>query len=292
MNVTMIGLGNMGSAMAQRILESGHNLTVYNRTAARMQPLVKLGARAAQSIADAANQADVVLSCLFDDQALVDVCLGPQGLIESLPDTAVHVSTATITPKTAKRMAKAHADAGKHYASGSVLGIPAVAAQGKMLSFCAGSPESRAKAKLVLECFCEEVVDLGENPEAPLVMKIGLNYVLITNLELISELYVFFEKSGVDPALMQDGLHRIFAHPGYKRYVDKIKARDFDQVNFNMHGGLKDVSVFQQAFVDVGVVPALADLVKGRFINALAQGIGEKDWSGVYEVIRKESGLQ
>ena len=291
MNVTMIGLGNMGSAMAQRILESGHDLTVYNRTAARMQPLVKLGARAAHSIADAANQADVVLSCLFDDQALVDVCLGPQGLIESLPATAVHVSTATITPKTAKRMAQAHADAGKNYASASVLGIPAVAAEGKMLSFCAATPEARAKAKLVLECFCEEVVELGENPEAPLVMKIGLNYVLITNLELISELYVFFEKSGVDPALMQDGLHRIFGHPGYKRYVDKIKTRDFDQVNFNMHGGLKDVSVFQQAFVDVGVVPALADLVKGRFINALAQGMGQKDWSGVYEVIRKESGL-
>jgi 3-hydroxyisobutyrate dehydrogenase-like beta-hydroxyacid dehydrogenase len=291
MNVTMIGLGNMGQAMAERILLDGHTLTVYNRSPEKMVPLVEQGARGATSIADAVKQAEVVLSCLFDDAALTEVCQSSDGLIANLPHTAVHVSTATIRPASARLIAQAHSDAGKHYVSGAVLGIPDVARQGKMLSFCAGEAAQLPMAKTILHTFCEEVVDLGQNPEAPLVMKIGLNYVLITNLELISELYVFFEKSGVDPSLMQDGLHRVFAHPGYKRYVDKIKDRDFDRVNFNMHGGLKDVSVFQQAFIDVGVVPALADLVKGRFVSALAQGMEHKDWSGIYEVIRKESGL-
>ena len=291
MKVTVVGLGKMGSAMAERIIQSGHEVTVYNRSAEKMAPLIDLGAKGAESIASAVASAEVVISSLFDDDALRDVCQSAQGLIESLPDHAVHVSTATILPATAQSMAKAHTDAGKQYVSAAVLGIPQVARDGKMLSFCAGTASATKAAEPVLKSFCEEVQNLGSNPEAPLVMKVGLNYALITSLELISELYVFFEKSGVDPALMQDGLHRIYGHPGYKRYVDKIKDRDFDRVNFDMRGGLKDVSVFQKAFTDAGVAPWLGDLVKSRFISALAHGMDHKDWSGIYEVIRQEAGL-
>jgi len=291
MNVTVIGIGKMGKAMAERIIQQGHNVTVYNRTPGRATNLTDLGARAAHSIASAVTNADIVVSSLFDDDALRDVCLSEQGLIASLPDQAVHVSTATILPATAKAVSKAHADAGKQYVSAAVLGIPDVAREGKMLSFCAGTETAAMAVKPVLSTFCEEVQYLGSNPQAPLVMKVGLNYALITSLELISELYVFFEKSDVDPALIQDGLHRIYAHPGYKRYIDKIKNRDFDHVNFDMRGGLKDVSVFQKAFNQAGVAPELANLVASRFISALSNQMENKDWSGIYEVIRQEAGL-
>lgn len=291
MKVTVVGLGKMGSAMAERIIQSGHEVTVYNRSAEKMAPLLDLGAKGAESIASAVASAEVVISSLFDDDALREVCLSAQGLIESLPDHAVHVSTATILPATAQAVAKAHADAGKQYVSAAVLGIPQVAREGKMLSFCAGAQTATNAVEPILKTFCEEVQNLGNNPQAPLVMKVGLNYALIASLELISELYVFFEKSGVDPALMQEGLHRIYAHPGYKRYIDKIKDRDFDRVNFDMRGGLKDASVFQKAFTDAGVPPGLGDLVKSRFISALANQMDDKDWSGIYEVIRQEAGL-
>lgn len=292
MKVTVIGLGKMGSAMAERIIQSGFEVTLYNRTPQKMAPLIELGATGTDSIAKAVAHADVVISSLFDDQALCDVCLPEHGLIESLASHAVHVSTATILPATAQLIAKAHADAGKQYVSAAVLGIPAVAREGNMQSFCAGTQTAQAAVEPVLRSFCKEVRNLGTNAQAPLVMKVGLNYALITSLELISELYVFFEKSGVDPALMQDGLHQIYGHPGYKRYVDKIKERDFDQVNFDMQGGLKDASVFQKAFTDAGVVPRLGDLVKGRFIAALSNQMAHKDWSAIYEVIRQEAGLK
>jgi len=292
MKVTVIGLGKMGSAMAKRIVQGGFDVTLYNRTPQKMAPLIQLGAKGADSIAQAVASADVVISSLFDDQALCDVCQAPHGLIASLPSQAVHISTATILPATAQLIANAHADAGKQYVSAAVLGIPAVALAGNMQSFCAGTAQAQASVLPVLKSFCQEVNNLGTNPQAPLVMKVGLNYALITSLELISELYVFFEKSGVDTALMQEGLHQIYGHPGYKRYVDKIKERDFDHVNFDMLGGLKDASVFQKAFTDAGVAPRLGDLVKGRFISAVSNQMAHKDWSAIYDIVRQEAGLE
>ena len=119
-----------------------------------------------------------------------------------------------------------------------------------------------------------------------------MNYSLITALELISELYAFAEKSGLDKDIVQYGLNEIYGHPAFKLYIDKIKDRNFDEVNFDMKGGMKDVSIFQKAFSDVGVKPKLGDLVKERYIAAFENKMEDKDWSGIYEVIRKEAGLE
>ena len=103
---------------------------------------------------------------------------------------------------------------------------------------------------------------------------------------------MFAEKSGLDKDIVQYGLSEIYGHPAFKLYIDKIKDRDFDEVNFDMKGGMKDVSIFQKAFSDVGVIPKLGDLLKGRYISALANNMENKDWSAIYEVVRQEAGLE
>ncbi len=133
---------------------------------------------------------------------------------------------------------------------------------------------------------------LGDKINAPNVIKICLNYGLITTIELVSELYAFTEKSGVDTEIVRNALHQVFAHPAFKRYVDKIHDRNFDEVNFDMLGGNKDVSIFQEAFSRVGVAPEIGNIVKSRFTSALAQGMEHKDWSGIYEIIRSNAGLK
>ena len=118
-----------------------------------------------------------------------------------------------------------------------------------------------------------------------------MNYSLITAIELISELYTFAEKSGVDTEIVKMGLHQIYGHPAFKLYIDKIHDRNFSEVNFDMVGGHKDVNIFQEAFSKVGVAPEIANIVRSRFISALAQNMHDKDWSGIYEVVRSQSGL-
>ena len=167
-----------------------------------------------------------------------------------------------------------------------------MASQGELTVFCAGEENKISLCEPILKVFSNKILYLGKEAKAPLVMKICMNYSLITALELISEVYVFAEKSGLDKEVVQHGLHEIYGHPGFKRYVDKIKDRNFDEVNFDMKGGIKDVSIFQKAFSDAGVPPKLADIVKSRCISALSNHMENKDWSAIYEIARQEAGLK
>ena len=119
-----------------------------------------------------------------------------------------------------------------------------------------------------------------------------MNYSLMTAIELMSELFVFAEKSGLDIKIVKMGLQNIYGHPAFKRYIDKIAERDFDEVNFTMMGGQKDARIFKQAFLEAGVTPELTNLLNQRYDTALSLGMKDKDWSGIYEVVRKQSGLK
>jgi 3-hydroxyisobutyrate dehydrogenase-like beta-hydroxyacid dehydrogenase len=145
-----------------------------------------------------------------------------------------------------------------------------------------------------MSSFAENVFPLGNeaNITAPNLIKICLNYSLMTALELMSELFVFAEKSNLDKDLVKKVLNQIYGHPAFKRYIDKIGDRQFDEVNFTMKGGQKDARIFQRAFAEAGVTLELSNLLTSRFDSALSFGMQEKDWSGIYEVVRKQSGLE
>src|SRR5512135_3268182 len=97
MKLAFIGLGHMGAGMAARLCNAGHDLTVHNRSAKRMQPLLALGAKGATSIAEACRNADVVFTMLADDAALESVALGHSGILETLKPGAIHVSCSTVS---------------------------------------------------------------------------------------------------------------------------------------------------------------------------------------------------
>ncbi|MEM1244635.1 MAG: NAD(P)-binding domain-containing protein, partial [Pseudomonadota bacterium] len=235
--------------------------------------------------------ADIILSCLFDDQSVIDVSMGDNGIINQMKQSAVYVGLSTILPETATKLGDYAKQKQKNYISAAVLGVPKVATQGELTTFCAGDKNCVELIRPVLQTFSKSVINLGVEAKASMIMKICMNYSLVTTLELISELYAFAEKSGLDTNMVQQGLHEIFGHSAFKLYVDKIQARNFDEVNFDMQTGHKDVAIFQKAFANVGVTPRLGDLLKGRIISALANDMQNKDWSAVYEIVRKEAGL-
>jgi len=288
--ITFIGLGQMGSALVERLLTNGYEVTVFNRTAAKSAPLIALGATAIESIAQAVAEADVVMSCLLNDQAVLDVS---EQMILHLPANAIHIGLSTILPATAEMLMKLHTENKSYYISTVILGVPSVARRGGLTAFFAGKEDFKDQVIALLSAFAEHITCLGgeTNIKSPNLMKICMNYSLSTAIELISELYVFAEKSGLDIDVLKTGLHQIYGHPAFKLYVDKIHDRNFDQVNFSMAGGKKDIGIFQEAFAQAGVAPEIGNILKSRFDNALAQGLGDKDWSGIYEVIRKKSGL-
>src|SRR5512144_410073 len=112
MKVGLIGLGHMGAGMAANLLRASHEVTVYNRTPTKVEPLVAHGAKAAAGIADACR-ADAVITMLANDEAVEGVALGDAGVIASLPAGAIHISSSTISVALAERLAAAHGKASR-----------------------------------------------------------------------------------------------------------------------------------------------------------------------------------
>src|SRR5258705_2022980 len=115
MKLGFIGLGNMGSGIARNLIEAGHTLTVYNRTRSRAEAFASLGARIAETPAEAAADREALITMLADDAAVGDVILSPGNAIEALPAGAVHISMSTIRVGMSRRMAERHHGQQQHY---------------------------------------------------------------------------------------------------------------------------------------------------------------------------------
>lgn len=288
MKISLIGLGKMGAVLANRLLLAKFDLTVFNRTQEKMRPLIQAGAKGAASLKDAVKNAEVVITCLLDDNAVLQTV---EGFIDSLPKGAIHLSTSTILPETSKKLSTLHTKQGSIYLAGNVLGVPKAAEKGALTTIVAGKADAIAKCETIFNAYSSNIIKVGENPYQANVFKICANYLLASAIETIGEIYTFAEKSAVDAEVINKFFHVVFAHPAFKLYVDKIKERTFDDVNFDLKGGFKDLNLFQQAFAMAGVVPGIANVIKDKMTIAIAHDMAEKDWSVVTEITRKEANI-
>ncbi|MCC5013546.1 MULTISPECIES: NAD(P)-dependent oxidoreductase [unclassified Legionella] len=288
MKVTLIGLGKMGSVLAQRLLDANFELTVFNRTREKMQPLITMGAKGASSLEDAVTGKELIITSLLDDNAVLQTV---DGFIHFMKPGAIHLGTSTILPETSKQLTTLHDKHGLIYIAGNVLGVPKAAARGELTTIAAGSAEAIEQCRPVFNAYSTKIITAGSMPYQANVIKICMNYLLVSTIETMGELYTFAEKSQVDTGILNTLFHSVFAHPAFQLYVDKIKERNFDEVNFDLKGGFKDLNLFQQALTNAQVVPHIANIIKDKFIIALAHHLEEKDWSAVTEITRLQANI-
>jgi 3-hydroxyisobutyrate dehydrogenase-like beta-hydroxyacid dehydrogenase len=152
MKVGFIGLGHMGAGMAANLLKAGHDVTVYNRTPAKAQPLMAKGAKAAASITEACK-GDAVVTMLANDEAVESVVLDRDGIVASLMAGALHVSSSTISVALSERVTEAHAKARQRFVAAPVFGRPDVAAAGQLVIVAAGDPSAVEAAAPLLNVY-------------------------------------------------------------------------------------------------------------------------------------------
>lgn len=292
MKIAFIGLGNMGSGMAGRILKSGYDLTVWNRTASKADLLVASGARRAASARDAVTDAEIVITSLMDDQSILEMVRGEGSILGAMKPGAVHLCVTTISPNCADALAKLHRDRGTHYVSGPVIGRPDAAAAGQLVTYLGGDADAIASVKPVCESYARMVVAISERPSIANCMKLCINYAGISIIELIGETYAFAEKSGVDLMYLQQFFQMSFAHPALKMYAEKARLRDFNaEAGFAMSAGLKDVRLMLASAGETGVAFEIGQIVERKMLTAISTGLESADWSAICEVTRRESGL-
>lgn len=142
----------------------GNRLIVYNRTPEKMQSLVASGAIAAHSPREAAADADIVLTCLMDDDSVRENLIGEEGIIAGMSPGAIHIGTSTVTPKATTEFAKLHAAHGSHYLAATFAGHPEHAAAGKLISFVAGKQDILERCRPVLDAYTAKLIVLGDDP--------------------------------------------------------------------------------------------------------------------------------
>jgi len=293
LSVACLGLGRIGSGIAQSIQRAGHRLVVYNRTADKAQKFSSSGALIARSPREAAAQADIVLTCLMGDDSVLENLIGENGILAGLRAGAIHVGTSTVTPKATAQFAKMHKDHGSHYLAATFAGHPDHAAAGKLMTFVAGEPAVLERARPVLEAYTAKILVLGEKPALAASFKLVVNFFAACLLESMGESFTFAEKQGLQVDTVASMLKDVLQHPAMPRYIDKIQARDFTQIlGSTLDGaGSKDVRYITETAAEFRVPLPFASVVRDKITAAQAHGFGGHDWSVFTEIARLNAGL-
>ncbi len=290
--VAVIGLGRMGSGMARSILDGGFPLIVWNRSSAKTDPFAAAGATVATTPAEAAADADIVLTSLLDDRSVLDMLTREDGILAGLSESGTHLGTTTISPRASARIAELHDAHGSHYVATNVLGRPTSAAAGTLAALVAGPSDTVARIRPVLETFTNMIVDVGESPANAARMKLTVNFFLSGLLETMSETFVFAEKHGLDTETVQHlMINQVFPNPAVKEYAERIRTGYFDDAGATLITGLKDLTLILSEASDVRAPLPLADLVRDNILKSLARGEDQLDWCVSTRANRIAAGL-
>ena len=291
MKLGFIGMGNMGAAMAATLLKAGHEVTVHNRTAAKTQPLVSQGANFARAIADAC-QGEAVITMLADDPAVETTVFGEDGILASLPEHAVHISSSTISVALSDRMTYAHEKAGQRFVSAPVFGRPEAAAAAKLFVAAAGNPQALSDCSPIFEVIGQRTFHFGEKPSLANLVKLSGNFLIVSIIESLGEAMALVAKGGLDQHEYLDFLtSTLFAAPVFRTYGGLIADKKFSPPGFVAPLGLKDVRLTLSAAEALRVPLPLASLVRDRFLTLLARGGDSLDWSAISQISAQDAGL-
>lgn len=281
MRIAFLGLGKMGSAVARHLLNAGHQLTVWNRTAAHADPLKALGAKVAESPSEAVNSCEVAFTMVMDDPALEAIVL-ESGVIKAMPSESIHVSLSTISVALSDRLTEAHRAAGTHFAAAPVFGRPNVAEAGRLWTVTAGKSQIIERIRPLLETFSRGVTVVSERPSAAHALKLGGNFLITAMIASLSEGLAYAEALGIEPALFAQTINTaLFQSPFYEAY-SKVMLHVPERPGSTIALGEKDIRLFREAARSADVKTELADLFEANLQKAIEAGMKDEDWAAGY----------
>ena len=283
MNIGFIGLGNMGAAIAGRLLDAGHALRVWNRSPEPARRLAERGAQIAAT-AEEAFRGDVVFSMLSDDQVTRAVLLDSGVLARATSGaTRLHVNLATISAALADELAERHGERGVGYVAAPVLGRPDVAAAGKLTILLAGSRQAVESVQPLLEgTVGQKLWRFGERASQANVVKLAVNFLLAAAIESMGEAAALTTAYGVEARELFELIGQsLFPGPVYQGYGRLIAEGRFEPAGFKARLGLKDVRLALAAAEAVTTPMPVASLVRDSMLEALARGEGDKEFGVV-----------
>ena len=298
-NLGFVGLGVMGSRMAERLIQKGHSLTGYNRTRAKAQFLIDKGMKWADSPRAVVAASDVTFSSVANSAALLAITDGPDGILAGLGKGKTYVDMSTVSVSTSRGIAAKVREKGADMMDAPVSGTVATLMQGKLSLMVAGKKETFERLKPLLEDFSDhpvtgqghKVTYVGENGLA-LVMKIATNSNLAVQMLAFSEAVLLAEKSGIARQTAVDVLtHSAIASPMVQYrgpFVLKLPETAWFDVNMMQKDMLLALELGRQ--VDVPLPSAAA--ANEMLTSARAIGLVHEDFAVMFDALAKMSGVK
>jgi 3-hydroxyisobutyrate dehydrogenase-like beta-hydroxyacid dehydrogenase len=280
--VAVLGVGRMGGAMAGSIARAGFDVAVWNRTPAKADAVAAtIGGKAAGSIGEAVDGADVVITSLADDSAVTEVYEGEGGLTATVGDGAVVAEMSTIAPATVRAVGPAVASAGASMIDAPVSGSVLFAERGELTLMVGGDAAALERARPVLDAVGKRIFHLGELG-AGATMKLAVNSLLHGLNIALSEALVLVEKAGIE----RSAAYEVFASGAvaapfvlYKRAA--YENPDDTAVAFSLDLVAKDLDLILALADEVGVRMDQAVVNREVVGAAVASGLGGRDLSAI-----------
>ncbi|MDO8586633.1 MAG: NAD(P)-dependent oxidoreductase [Armatimonadota bacterium] len=285
------GLGIMGRGMAKNLLKAGYELTVYNRTRKSAEDLAALGAKVAETPADAARGNNVVITMLADPPAIESAVLGKGGVIEGLESGAILIDCSTVDPATTAAIAEAASANGAKFLDSPVAGSKDAAAKGELILMVGGEESVLEEVRPILEVVSSKIVYAGKSGLGTM-LKLCFNLTVAHMTSAMSQALVLGVKSGLKPETIIETLMagaigcRFFEWKG-----GAIMDRDF-ATNFSLKLMHKDLHLVLNAGYTHNVPLPVVAAVEELFAMAKAHGEGEEDFCSVIKVLEDLAGVE
>ncbi len=290
MNIGFIGLGSLGTPIAENLLEKHPSIYLYNRTISKTISLGEKGGIVCNTVSEVAKNADLVFSIVSDDSALKEIVEGQNGLAVNLKPGGIHVSISTILPATARKLEQLHSQNKNHYIAAPVMGRPEAAKNRKLNFLVSGSPAVIGEIKPILyDAGAAGVWDFGTEVSAANAAKLCSNFLIASAIESMSEGIQLAKNSGIDATRWLTMLTQtLFPSPVYQNYGNILLGETYLPAGFQLKLGLKDMDLVRRQSVETRTVMPFGEKILELFHKGVEKGLGEHDWTAVALVNQKD----
>ncbi|MCH8914766.1 MAG: NAD(P)-dependent oxidoreductase [Thaumarchaeota archaeon] len=284
--IGIIGLGMLGNAVALHLLDSGFEVTVYNRTKEKTTKAREKGAKVVTSPKEIAENSELIITVVKDATAVKEISFEKDGIIEGMHEKLIVADMSTIDPSESKNITRKFQEHNIHKLDIPVMGGPNVAITGDLVMMASGNKESFDHCKNVFEKIANKVFFLGESGVAHSV-KLAMN-LQITMLALaLSEGIILVKKANVDPKIFLKILNSTYFKTGMsEKKAFKMIDGKYD-ATFSLINLKKDISTITSAAKSLGIELPMIKKAEEVYENAVKEGFGELDYTGIIKYIKK-----
>jgi 3-hydroxyisobutyrate dehydrogenase-like beta-hydroxyacid dehydrogenase len=282
--IGFVGLGAMGSRIAARLLDAGHELYGTNRTKPKAEALIERGLEWRDTPREVAAAADVVFSMVTDDAALEAITSGPDGILAGLAAGKVYIDMSTISPRASRAVAEQVRSTGAEMLDAPVSGSIPQAESGTLAIMVGGDEQAFAKAEPLLQELGQAVTRIGSNGQG-LVLKLAINISLAVQVLAFSEGLLLAERDGVDPKLAAEVMAATpIGSPMLKARVPLLLDLP-EQAWFDVTMMQKDIRLALQAADELAIPLPSAAVADEMLTKASELGYAHRDLAALHEVL-------